>query len=267
MSYKRLKGKARELLLANGNHFSLVIAFIIVAATCAMSIVALTIINDFIFDGAVTLLLFTFFFFMVSPMLSGLYRMAGFAYPHKEYAIIDVFYAFSTLKNYLRVLFVSLVELLKLIVPAFVGLVGYAILFSILGHTAISALIAVIAGILAAIAVFVFGKRFYAVSYLVYVEEMTVAAAIKNSFRYTKGISLKLTLIGARFLPMTILSFVALMLPFLVYNFPFRLCLYPVICGELKLDYERKSQISEIVNDICPAILSAGVEDINEQDS
>ena len=189
--------------------------------------------------------------------------MAGLAYFHKDYAIIDVFYAFSSLKSYLKAIFVAFLGFLKLIIPASVGLVGYAIVYSILGNANVSTIVAIIVGILVAVVIFVFAGRFYAVSYLIYVEEMTVLDAVKFSFRYTKGVTFRLTLTVARFLPLTLLSFVALMLPFLIYNFPFRLCLYPVICGELKREYERKGQISEIVND-SPTILSAGVEDINE---
>ena len=40
------------------------------------------------------------------------------------------------------------------------------------------------------------------------------------------------------------------MVPFVIYNFPFIICLYSVVCGELKREHERENDKIEIMNDI-----------------
>ena len=266
MSYKRSKGKAKELLFANGNHFVFVIAFVIAITMCVMPLVALTIVGDVISDGLLGAIFYISLLILFAPLVSGLYRMAGLAYNRKEFGIIDIFYAFSSIKNYFRVLLVDIIVLFKLVIPVLTGLGWFAIwstvFTSVLGVKPLIAVSAVAVALLTLPLI----KRLYAVSYLVCTEEMGVVSAIKCSWRYTKDRSIKLTLAGFSFLPESFLSAIALMVPFLIYNFPFRLCLYSVICGELKRESERKT-INEFQNDICPEAIASGVEDINEQHS
>ena len=108
-------------------------------------------------------------------------------------------------------------------------------------------------------------KKFYAVSFLVLGEGEGVFAAIKRSWTCTKGTSMRLSLIELRLLPATVLSLAFLMLPFMLYVFPLRLCLYSVICGDMKNENMRKSDNYKIQNDICPEASAEGVEEINEQ--
>ena len=186
--------------------------------------------------------------------------MAGLAYNHERFGIIDVFYAFSSLKNYFRVLFVDLLGLIKLVISVMVGIIWFAIVSTILENVkGIEPLIA-LSAVAVALLTLPLGKRFYAVSYLMCTEEMGPINAIKFSWRYTKRRSVKLTILGVRFFFTSLLSILALMVPFLIYNFPFRISLYSVICGELKRDYERKI----IDENICREAIASGVEEINE---
>lgn len=267
MSHKRLKGKSRELLSANSNHLCLVIALIIAFTFGIMLWFALYLVGDFISDGLFAALILLIGFLLFLPLITGIYRMAGLAYGHKDYGIIDVFYAFSSVKNYIRVFLINLLGLVKLLIPVLAGCVWFGvwavILENISGSEWISAFSAVLVGVITLPPL----KRFYAVNYLVCVEDMGVIGAIKLSIRSTKKRSIKLALATAKFLPITVLSVIPIMVPYVIYNFPFRACLYSVICGELKSEYDRENGIIEIKNDKCPETIASGVEEINEQHS
>lgn len=264
MSHKRLKGKSIELLLASSNHFSLVLSVIIAFTLGVMPMMALYLLGDVISDDTFTVLLLLFVIFLFIPLITGIYRMAGLAYWHKEYGIVDVFFAFSSFKNYFRVFLVNAFGIIKNLIPLLAGFIWFGLLAAFLKDVKGAEWIALLSAIAVGMTTLPLVKRFYAVSFLVCVEEMGFVGAIKRSLSYTKGKSIKLALATVRFLPVTVLSFIAIMVPFVVYNFPFRICLYSVICGELKSEYEREHKICEIKNDICPEVISEGVEEINE---
>lgn len=264
MSHKRLKVKSRELMMAESNYFSLLIATIIAFAFGIMPLMVVYLIEDVITEDILLTLIIAFFVFLFVPLVTGIYRMSGLAFSHKEYGIADVFYAFSSVKIYFRVLLVNLFGFIKLLIPFVAGFISF-IVFSLLLQGVediewLSFLLAVCVGVLTLPLV----KRFYVISYLTCVEDMSFACALKSSVRYTKGKSVRLAFLTLGFLPVTVLSFIAIMVPFVIYVFPFRTCLYSVICGELKRDYERISFNNEIKNDICPEVISEGVEEINE---
>lgn len=266
MSHKMIKCKARELLSANENHFIFVISFVIAIAMGVLPLIALWIVGDLISEDIFTAIFLGCLLFLLAPLVTGIYRMSGLAYNHKEFGIADIFYAFSSFKNYLRVLLVDVIGLLKLIIPFFVGIICFSVFSAVFSTVKSITPLIVFLSVLVALLVLPWFKRFYAVSYLVCTEEMKITSAIKYSWRYTKRKSIKLARLDVCFLPMSVLSALALMVPFFIYNFPFRLCLYSVICGELKREAENK-KTNEIQNAICPEIVSSGVEEINEQHS
>lgn len=267
MSYKRLKGKARELLIANGNNFVFIISFIIAVSMGLLPLLALSFLRDAISEGTFAALFIALILFMLAPLILGVYRIAGLAYNHKEYGITDVFYAFSSVKNYFRAIFVVIIGLLKIIIAGIICIFCYAILSAVFGEVAGIKLPLMLASISVALLTLAFANRFYPLSYLICTKEMGIISAVKNSWRYTKGKTLKLTVLIVRALPVTLLSAIALMVPFMIYNFPFRISLYSVTCGELGRSYENKNIKIEIQNTICPEAIGSGVEEINEQHS
>ena len=267
MSHKRLKVKSRELLLANSNHLCLVIAVIIAFTLGVMPLIALYLVGDVITEGVFYVIFLATVALLFIPLITGIYRMAGLAHEHKAYGIIDIFYAFSSVENYIRVLLVNLFCLIKLLIPIMAGVVWFAIISLILKNVVGSVWIAAVSAVLVGASTLPLTKRFYAVSFFTLVEEKNFLNAIKLSAHYTKGRAIRLTLVTLKFLPVTILSIIALMVPFVIYNFPFIICLYSVVCGELKREHERENDKIEIMNDKCPKAYAEGVEEINEQHS
>lgn len=268
---RSLKRKARELLYAGQNHLELIISIIIAVTFCVVPIVACYLASEVIDENVLDILLMAIEIFISIPLFSGIYRMIGLAFKNKEYGLIDIFWAFSSIKNYFKVIFMNFISFLKTITPLSIGFILSTVAVEILGNLNIMHELAVaIGGMIMAVEVLLFlplCSRFYAVRFLVTVEYCGVIQAVKYSWRLTKRNSVKLTLLNISLWPIALVSVVALLVPFIVYTLPFLICVYTVVCGKLVRADETEKLLIELQNDICPEPIAEGVEEINEQDS
>lgn len=274
MSHKKirlLKSKARDLLFAGQNHLQFILAFIIVATFCVIPIVTCYLAGELFDEAAITVILLVIEIFVAFPLFSGIYVMVGNASRNKEYGLIDIFFAFSSIKNYFRVIFMNLICFLKYVTPLSIGFIVYTVAAEILGSFNVPHELALaVGGIIMTVVIVLLlplCSRFYAVRFLVTVEDLGVIKAVKRSWQITKRNSLKLIFLNISLLPIAILSVAALLVPFVMYTFPFLMCVYSVTCGKLLRADETAKIIIVSQNDICPEVDPEGVEEINEQDS
>jgi hypothetical protein len=268
---KLLKSKALELLYAGQNHIQFVLALIIAATFCVIPIVICFLASELLDETVLTVLLFVMEIFVAFPLFSGIYCMVGNASRNKEYGLIDIFFAFSSIKNYFRVIFMNLICFLKYVTPLSIGFIMYTVAVEILGSFNVPHELALSVGwiliIVSIVLLLPLCSRFYAVRFLVTVEDLGVIKAVKRSWQITKRNALKLIFLNISLLPLAILSVVALLVPFVVYTFPFLMCVYSVTCGKLLRADETAKIIIVSQNDICSEGNSEDVEEINEQDS
>ena len=265
------KAKARELLLGNENHIMLILAFVVAIAFCLMPLIACFIMNGVLSEDLLVGIFLILLLLFGVQVFSGIYRMAGLACQIKSYGLTDIFFAFSSIKNYFRVFLVNLIGFFKIVTPFSAGYIIYAVVTGLLSNVNMTDAIVQLIGFLGAVAVAIsflpLCSRFYAVRFLVTAKDYGVIKAVKCSCKYTKGNSMRLIGFNLSVIPLIIVSLAALTIPFALYTFPYLISSYSVICAKLIREHENKIIINETKNDISPVEISSGVEEINEQDS
>ena len=265
---KLLKSKALELLCARKNYIELILAFIIASTFCIIPIVVCSLTSELLDETIFTIVLLCIEVFISIPIFSGIYRMIGKACRNKEYGLVDIFFAFTSTRNYFRVIFMNIISFLKYVTPISIGFILSITLRDILGNfNILYELVAIIVGVFMAAVILVLlplCNRFYAVRFLVTAEDYDIIGAIKRSWRITKRKAIKLTSLNFSLLPILLISVVALLVPLVIYTFPFLICVYSVACRRLLREEETNKILIESQNDICPEADAAGVEEINE---
>ena len=268
---KILKSKARELLFAGRNYFELILAFIITTTFCIVPIVICYLTSELFDELYITVLLLAIEIFISLPLFSGIYRMVGMAVQNQGHGLIDIFYAFSSIKTYLKVIFMNFISFLKYVTPVSVSFIVSSVAAEILGSFNVLHEVAVAIGIILMTVVLLLFlpvcSRFYAVRFLVMTEDLGAIKALNSSWRITKHKAVKLTFLNISLMPLTVLSMAALLVPFVMYTFPFLICVYSVTCRKLFRADETQKILIELQNDISPEADAEGVEEINEQHS
>lgn len=255
-----ISAKSRELLLSDENYITLIFAVIIFAFAIILPFIAYYMAYGAA-DGVLIFALFIFIELFVSvPILFGSFRIAGLASKKADMGIVDVFFAFCSIKNYFRAIILSFIHIFKIITPLSIGyILAYAVIniFNIPNEWSTWV---TVAGLAASFVLFLpLILRFYAVDLLVTADDEGVINAIRLSWGYTRKNIAFLLKYSLKMLPLLIVSIVAVCVPLLVYTLPFLFCAYAIVCRKLILPQKQ--------NDICPEDLSEGVEEINEQDS
>ena len=244
-----------------------ILAFVFSVTFAVMPLIAFYMVYGLINEILLVAIFAAVEFFAVLPVFSGMFRMAGLALKRKEYGFSELFFAFSSIKNYFWIIFMNFVGILRLITPFSVGsMIAYGVV-KLLENSAMTYETVEFIGALVCVAVAAMfiplAIRFYAVSYLVTAEELGVIKSITLSWKYSKKNIGHLLLCRIRQLPLCAVSLAALLIPFVTYTAPYLACYRSIVCAELMAQYEKRMMADQIKNDI-PEANAEGMEEINE---
>lgn len=264
ISVRANSAKAKQLLHSGENHIFLILAFIAAVGFAAVPLIITFMLSHFIEDMILVAIMIVMEALVVLPVFLGIYRMAGLACRKECFGIIDIFYPFTSIKMYLRSILLSVINILRISTPISVGFILASVIIFCLKMTSltyfVTAIIGGAVGFIGALALIPLSFKFYALTYLVVTEEMSVPAAICRSFRMTRGRLWQIVIQRIRIIPLTMISIATICLPLTLYTFPYLVCQYSVSCLRLA----KHDTYDLLLNDIAPAESSAGVEDINE---
>ena len=250
--------KARELLLSGENYITLVFAIIVFALAAALPFVAY-----YMAYGSVSgeLLIFAFFLlelFTAFPLLFGILRIAGLASQKADVSIPDVFYAFGSIKKYLKVISLGFIQIFKHLLPLSLGyIIANTVIYVFNVSGDLAGWLALVIVLLAYALFLPLITRLYALNLLVMADDVNVIKGVKLSWGYTRKSTALLVGYSLKSIPLLIISIAAVCVPLVLYTMPFLFCAYVISCRRL----------IQKQNDICPEEISEGVEEINEQDS
>ena len=257
---KLINAKARELLFANGNYITLLFAVIVFAVALILPFIAYYIAYGSINENVLILIFLLIEWLLSFPLLFGIIRISGLASKKADTGLIDIFYAFESVKNYFRVIFLGFIQIFKHLTPFSLGFILAHLTVYIFKIPSDLAIWVVIAFSVIVYTLFLpLICRFYTVNILAVSDGVGVIKAIKLSWGYTRKNERFLIAFSLKMIPILIVSIAAICVPLVIYTIPFLFCAYAVNC--------RKLILSQKQNDICPADISKGVEEINEQDS
>ena len=252
---RNISAKAKELLFADENYITLILAVIIFALAGVLPIVALYMVSELVDRTILAVGFLAVEILTVAPLFFGLIRIAGLASKKADMGLLDIFFAFDSVKNYLRILLLTLVSILRITTPLAIGYIVSYLAVNFLGAPSW----VMVAGMTVLFVLFLpLNIRLYAVDFLVAADGDGVFRAIKVSWEYTRKNKKFLILYSIENLPLLIASVAAICVPLVIYTIPFLLCAYSISCRKLILLKQ---------NDICPEEKLEGVEEINEQDS
>jgi len=270
--------KGRELLLSGRNHLSLINGEMFSAIALVFPLIICNLLSGVVENDIAIVAIYALVVFLTAtPVLFGVVKIAGGAYRGEAIDLRELFYAYASFLKYIKLIFLGLVNLLRLITPISIGLIFAVVLDKVLASTSISprlvGLICIALWIFVTFVCTLFTQRLYAVSYLVICEDLGTIEAIKYSWRITRGYTWQILKLRVKLLPLTIGSIIVVCMPLFAYTIPYRVCVYIVMCNKLMAGeqtdaLEYLSHLSEeISNVISPEEISEGEEEINEQDN
>ncbi len=255
-----ISAKARELLFADENYITLILTVIIFAVALILPLIAYYIAYGSVNENYLILAFLSMEIFLAFPLLFGIVRIAGLASKKADVELMDVFYAFGSVKKYFKVIFLGFIQAFKHLTPISLGcilahLVIY--IFKIRSDLSIGVIIVFALTVYALFLPLI--SKLYAVNLLTMADDVGVIKAIKLSWGYTRENVRFLIVFSTKMIPILIISIAAICVPLVIYTMPFLFCAYAVNC--------RKLIQTQKQNDISPVDISAGEEEINEQDS
>ena len=256
---RNIRAKAKELLFADENYITLILAVIIFAFAGVLPFVAYYMIYGFVDEPYLTIAFVAVEILTAAPLFFGLIRIAGLASKKADMGLIDIFFAFDSAKSYLRILLLTLVSILRITTPLSIGFILARLTISMFNITGMLSMVSTVVLMILVYALFLpLNIRLYAVNFLVAADGEEIASSIRRSWEYTSKNTVLLLAYSIKMLPLLIASVAAICVPLVIYTIPFLLCAYSISCRKLILLKQ---------NDICPEEKIEGVEEINEQDS
>ncbi len=255
-----INAKAKELLLADENYITLIFANIIFTFALALPLIAFYMLYGFINENYLILTFLLIEIFFAFPIFWGIIRITGSALKKSDEGLIGVFYAFASIRNYLKVIFLGFIQTFKHLTPVSIGCVlAHLVIYACKIPSDLSIWV-IVAFVFAVYALFlpIIG-RLYVVNHLAVADDIGVIKSIKLSWGYTRKNLRFLIAFSLKMIPLLIVSIAAVCVPLVIYTMPFLFCTYAVNC--------RKLMLSQKQNDMCPENIFEGVEEINEQDS
>ena len=256
---RNISAKAKELLFADENYVTLILSVIIFALAGVLPIVALYMMSELVDQTILSVGFLAVEILTVAPLFFGLIRISGLASKKADMGLLDIFFAFDSVKNYLRILLLTLVSILRITTPLSIGFILARLAISTFNITGMLSMISTVVLMLLVYALFLpLNIRLYAVNFLVAADGEKIASSIRRSWEYTSKSTVFLLAYSIKMLPLLIASVAAICVPLVIYTIPFLLCAYSISCRKLIILKQ---------NDICPEEKLEGVEEINEQDS
>lgn len=249
---KIIREKSRELLLSHENHLNFVFAIVLFGVSLILPFMAYALYYNAMGKVVSLVILILTEILLALPVLSGVYKIIGKALNKREWGLSEVFFAFSSTRNYFKTLLLSLFTIIKYITPISCGIIAGSVSDAILRRLNILYGVVAVAKLsVAFLTILLFlplVNRFYAVSYLVLSEDMSIVKSIGTSWRATKGKTLKLISVSISFVPVALVSVAALCVPMVVYTAPYLICVYSLISMKTVWEYK-----IEMKKDVCPS--------------
>ena len=249
--------KARELLFADGNYVALIFSVMIFALALVLPLVAYYLAYGYVEPTLLFVSLIVLELLVAMPLLFGMFRIAGLASDRVATGLFDLFYAFTSVGSYFKVLLLGFIQIFKHATPISVGyilarLVIYAFKLPI-EEMSYLVILFVLASYFACLPLVC---RLYAVNMLVMADGVGVIKAVKLSWKYTRANKSFLIVFSLKMLPLLMISIAAILVPLLIYTAPLLFCAYSVICRKLILSLKQ--------NNMRPEESPLGLEEINE---
>ena len=229
--------RALGLMLAGSNYMTLVFSTVICIATSVIPYMVFALISEFMLPWFSFTVLFLLEFMIFVPMVLGARRVAILASRGTRADIGELFFAFRTLKAYVRSLFLAAFLLIKFLLPIVVALFGSAVMSAMLDMTPLAGNASNILSCVFGVALFalmtVLISRFYGVAYVMLSDEdgeARIRSAIAESFRFCRKRCGFTVLSRIRMLPMTVVSVLLVMIPFVLFAMPYMMFAYGYRC-------------------------------------
>ena len=255
-----INAKAKELLFADQNYITLILAVIVFALALILPLIAYYIAYGLVNENYLILFFLLIEFFVTFPLVFGIVRMVGLASEKFDMGLAEVFYAFGSAKKYFRVIFLGFIQIFKHLTPISLGcILAHLVIYVFKIRSDISIWV-IIAFAVAVYALFLpLVSKFYAVNLLATADDLGVIKSVRLSWSYTRKNIRFLIAFSIKTIPLLIVSIAAICVPLVIYTMPFLFCAYAVNCRKL-IQMQKK-------NDISPVEIFAGEEEINEQNS
>ena len=223
-----VKLKARELMLSGENHITLILAIIVAGVTAIAPIMSLNMIYMWMSQSVMDALCFAFWTLILLPICMGVLRLACLMAKRQGASSIDVFFAFSSFKTYVKYIGIGIVSLLIFLLP--VVPIGVAALLRVLLAKLVSvewilntaALVSLAATELLAIWLSL-RLSFYSALALT---GNSVFRPLRQSFWKTRKREGRTACLWLSFLPLALVSIIAILVPMVIYTLPYMLCAY-----------------------------------------
>ena len=254
-----ISAKARELLFADENYITLILTIIVFAVVFMLPLIVYLAYGS-VNENSLILAFWLMEFFLAFPLLFGIVRIVGLASKKADIKLMDVFYAFVSVRKYFKVIFLGFIQIFKHLTPISIGYILAHLVVYIFKIRSDLSIWVVIVFALTVYALFLpLISKLYTVNLLTMADDVGVIRAIKLSWSYTRKNVLFLIAFSTKTIPLIMISIAAICVPLVIYTIPFLFCAYAVNC--------RKLIQTQKQNDISPVDISAGEEEINEQDS
>ena len=225
-----VKAKAKELMLSGANHLTLIFSLVLIAVSATVPLYVFSLIYDFYPYVAVDIAMMVMEVLVMAPLLFGLVSMSAKMADGEACRPADLFEAFSDFKTYKRSLVFFIV--FALILALLVSLVALPFVAAYLMRNAgmhDALIIAVtVAGVIATAFVSILSFCRMSIAPILNAKGESVLASIKGSFMLTKKKGIKLVCFALGFIPLVLISVVAVFVPMLIYTAPYLLCVWTV---------------------------------------
>ena len=225
-----VNAKAKELMLSGENHLVLIFALIVIGVMAVFPELLLSMIYGFIVYPYADIAMAVLGFFLISPLFYGLLYMVSNMADGERCDLHELFDAFASARRFLRSISLGLALLLTAAIS--VLLIALPIAASEWLEEAgapqwLAALEGIVGTVMASAVVLLLTCRMSLFPMLA-VKEEGVFRAIARSFVLTKGKTFKLVRYALGFLPLVIVSILAVLVPMLIYTAPYMLCAYAI---------------------------------------
>lgn len=225
-----VKAKAKELMLSGENHLMLIFSIIIIGVTAVMPQLVFSIIYGLFIYPWADVLTAALTFLLVLPIVFGLLSMVKRMADGEKCVISDLFECFCSAEAYFRSLALGFGLVLVAALNAILLAIPFVLnewLISLPVDMWISDAVSAAALLVALALAFLIDCRLSLFSML-FVQGEGVFRAMAHSVSLTKGRTLRLAVYGLSFLPLVMISIVAVLVPMLIYTAPYMLCAYAI---------------------------------------
>ena len=224
------KAKAKELMLSGENHLTLIFSLIIIAVSAVIPLFVFYLIYEFYPYAWVDAAMIAMEFFVLSPLLYGITSLVSGMADGENCRITDLFEALSGWKAYRRSLkfgAASVISTALLLLLAGLPLIASEWMESA-GLPVWSSAIVGIAGALVSFPTVLWLCCRASLFPILAVKEHGSFQAIRRSFMLTRKKGRKLMLFALGFLPLVLVSVLAVFVPMLIYTAPYMLCVWAI---------------------------------------